>query len=214
MLEGLQLVQRAAGELVYTVMGGDATCRVPPDWPPFAWLAGLMKILGGGAHGDDDDDGVLVVVQPNNISASNKETYSTSTSTRMNLGVSMVFGRREKHNNNKAISSALHMMPREGYSTTMNDHNDDDDDDSEWELMPARVMAPPPSQPDEVVHWENSHWSTSSAVMVLSAGTGTGTQRLSSNDIGGGGGGEGMYGRRRVGVVVERLKRAWSGRLT
>jgi hypothetical protein len=65
-------------------------------------------------------------------------------------------------------------------------------------------------------------------VIVLSAGstgsTGSGMQRLGSSDMGGGrisgggdmggGGGEGMYGRGRVSVVVERLKRAWSGRLS
>jgi hypothetical protein len=170
MLEGLQLVQRAAGELVYTAMGAEATCRLPPDWPPFAWLAGLSKILetAGGRHGHHDN--VLLLLRPTTTTTTAAAGDTCST---MNLGMSMVFERREKHNSGASlknhgdddpgdISSALHMMQREGYAPTTINGGDDDDGDGEWELMPTRVMAPPPSQPDEVVHWENSHWSTSS----------------------------------------------------
>ena len=47
----LHTLARGAGALVFARLGPEAPLKVPPDWSPFAWLAGLCKVLaseGGG----------------------------------------------------------------------------------------------------------------------------------------------------------------------
>lgn len=43
--EAVMMLQKGAAALVYAKLGPDAPLRIPPHWPPCAWLAGLCKIL-------------------------------------------------------------------------------------------------------------------------------------------------------------------------
>lgn len=47
----LHMLARGAGALVFARLGPEAPLKVPLDWPPFAWLAGLCKLLAAAAAG-------------------------------------------------------------------------------------------------------------------------------------------------------------------
>lgn len=47
----LHIMVRGAGALVFARLGPEAPLKVPPDWPPFAWLAGLCKVLAADGAG-------------------------------------------------------------------------------------------------------------------------------------------------------------------
>lgn len=60
----LHMLARGAGALVFARLGPEAPLKVPPDWSPFACLAGLCKVLAAEAAGPQRPPSARVAVPP------------------------------------------------------------------------------------------------------------------------------------------------------
>lgn len=86
----LHALQRSAGMLVFARLGPDAALKVPPDWPPFTWLAGLCKMLA--AEPRPVSSRLAVPPGPGGAAAAAAAAAATAAAAR-NLAASAVFGR-------------------------------------------------------------------------------------------------------------------------
>lgn len=86
----LHALQRSAGMLVFARLGPDAALKVPPDWPPFTWLAGLCKMLA--AEPRQVSSRLAVPPGAGGAAAAAAAVAATAAAAR-NLAASAVFGR-------------------------------------------------------------------------------------------------------------------------
>jgi hypothetical protein len=140
----LHTLQRSAGMLVYARLGPEAALKVPPDWPPFTWLAGLCKMLAAEPR---PSSGRMAVPGPRNLAAS------------------AVFGRYSPEHGGMAQSvlfqggwvadkGFLSLRPPDGLSNLScsrpsADGGGTDEGEEEWEHLPQPaygMIPPPPSQ--------------------------------------------------------------------
>ncbi|PRW61012.1 hypothetical protein C2E21_0461 [Chlorella sorokiniana] len=129
----LHTLARGAGALVFARLGPEAPLKVPPDWSPFAWLAGLCKVLAAEAAGPQRPPSARVAVPPGAAHP---------------LAASGVFGRYSPEAGSMAQSVLL--FP----------DGADDAVEEDWEHLPRPaygMIPPPPSQPEDVEHWVAAH---------------------------------------------------------
>ena len=146
----LHLLQRSVGTLVYARLGPDAALKIPSHWSPFAWLAGLCKMLAA---------------EPRSAAGGSRPGVPGAG---RSLAASAVFGR------SNAVAAGAAGLGHSVLRLAEDEEGEEAEDGwEEWEVMPrpsyGRIIPPPPSQPEDVEHWTRAMLDTSAAAVAAPA---------------------------------------------